>query len=115
MSPEAQAKFIDIEAVIQSKNPSLLRWMPGFVLKYIKKIIHQDHVNDFIYRQGDKKSHAFVDEIVKEFGAEVSFEGLENIPETGGCIIAANHPIGGLDSIALMQTVARKRKDIKFN
>ena len=114
MSPEAQAKFIDIEAVIQSKNPSLLRWMPRFVLKYIKKIIHQDHVNDFIFRQGDKHSHAFVDEIIREFGAEVSFEGLENIPETGGCIIAANHPIGGLDSIALMQTVARKRKDIKF-
>jgi putative hemolysin len=114
MPPEAQEKFIDIEEVIKSKNPSLLKWMPGFVLKYIKRIIHQDHVNDFIRRQGDKKSHDFVNEIVKEFGAEVSFEGLENIPEIGGCIIAANHPIGGLDSIALMQTVARKRKDLKF-
>lgn len=114
MFPAAQEKLIDIEAVIQSKNPSLLKWMPGFVLKYIKKIIHQDHVNDFIRRQGDKQGHEFVDAIVKEFGADVSYEGLENIPETGGCIIAANHPIGGLDSIALMQTVARKRKDLKF-
>ncbi|MBL7924473.1 MAG: 1-acyl-sn-glycerol-3-phosphate acyltransferase [Bacteroidia bacterium] len=113
--PEAeQKKFIDIEEVIRGKNPALLRWMPGFLLRYIKRIIHQDHINDFIRRHGDKQSHAFVNEIIKEFGAEVTFEGLENLPASGGCIIAANHPIGGLDAMALIQVLAHKRKDIKF-
>jgi len=114
MNEGEEKKLIDIEEVIHSKNPALLKWMPGFVLRYIKRIIHENDVNDFISRKGDKHSHEFVNEIIKEFGANVTFEGLENIPESGGCIIAANHPIGGLDSISLMQTVAKKRKDIKF-
>lgn len=109
-----ERKFIDIEEIIRSKNPSLLNWIPGFALRYIKRILHQEHVNDFIRRHGDKTSFAFVDEIVREFGAIVSSEGLENLPSSGGCIIAANHPIGGLDAMALIQTVAQRRTDQKF-
>lgn len=106
--------YIDIEAVIRSKNPGLLRWIPGFVLRYIKRIIHQDHINDFIRRHGDKQSHAFVDEVINEFGVNVTFDGLEHIPAEGGFIIAANHPIGGLDGMALIHVIAKKRRDQKF-
>lgn len=113
-SSQTGKKFIDVEEVIRSKNPALLKWIPGVALRYIKKILHQDHVNDFIRRHGDKTSFAFVDEIVREFGAQVSCEGLEHLPGSGGCIIAANHPIGGLDAMALIQTVAKKRKDQQF-
>lgn len=111
---EPEKNFIDVEAVIRSKNPALMNWIPTLVLRYIKRILHQDHVNDFIRRHGDKTSFAFVDEIVREFGAEISYEGLEHLPAAGGCIIAANHPIGGLDAMALIQTVARKRTDQQF-
>src|SRR5690606_37345423 len=38
----------------------------------------------------------------------------ENIPKTGGCILAANHPLGGLDGIAFMQAVGQVRPDMKF-
>jgi 1-acyl-sn-glycerol-3-phosphate acyltransferase len=114
MSDTPGKKYIDIEEVIKSKNPGLLKWMPGFAIRYIKRIIHQDHINDFLARHGEKKSFDFIDECIKEFGVEVTWEGLEHIPDQGGCIIASNHPIGGLDGIALMQVVSHKRKDIKF-
>jgi len=109
-----EKKFIDIEEVIRSKNPALMNWIPRIALRYIKRILHQEHVNDFIRRHGDKTSFAFVDEIIKEFGAAVSFEGLEHLPQSGGCIIAANHPIGGLDAMALIQVVANRRTDQQF-
>ncbi len=48
-------KLIDLEEVIRSKNPALLKWMPGLIIKYLKRIIHQDHINDFIRRHGDKQ------------------------------------------------------------
>jgi putative hemolysin len=111
---EPVKKFIDVEAVIRSKNPALLNWIPKIALRYIKRILHQDHVNDFIRRHGEKTSFAFVDEIIREFGAVVSSEGLEHLPASGGCIIAANHPIGGLDAMALIQSVASKRSDQQF-
>jgi len=109
-----QKKLIDLEEVIRSKNPALLKWMPGFIINYLKRIIHQDHINDFIRRHGDKQSYEFVDEVIKEFGVEVTYEGLENIPKEGGCIIASNHPIGGLDGMAILQVVAKVRRDQKF-
>jgi hypothetical protein len=102
-----QKKLIDLEEVIRSKNPALLKWMPGLIINYLKRIIHQDHINDFIRRHGDKQSYEFVDEVIKEFGVEVTYEGLENIPKEGGCIIASNHPIGGLDGMAILQVVAK--------
>lgn len=114
MNPESPKKFVDIEEVIHSKNPVLLKWMPGILLKYIKRIIHEDHINDFLNRHGDKKSFEFVEEVINEFGVEVTFEGLDNIPATGGCVIASNHPIGGLDGMAIINVIAKKRKDVKF-
>jgi putative hemolysin len=114
MDTEKKSDFINIEQVIRSKNPRLLKMLPGFALSYIKRIIHQDHINDFIRRHGDKKNFAFVDEIITEFGPNVTWEGLENIPSTGGCIVASNHPLGGIDGIALLQVMARRRSDIKF-
>lgn len=114
MSQPLPKKLIDIEDVIRGKNPVLLKWLPGFALSYIKRIIHQDHINEFISTHGDKKSFAFLDAIIEEFGVNVTYEGMENIPSSGGCIIAANHPIGGLDGIALLQTIGLKRKDLKF-
>jgi putative hemolysin len=114
MSQPLPKKLIDIEDVIRGKNPALLKWLPGFALSYIKRIIHQDHINEFISTHGDKKSFSFLDAIIEEFGVNVTYEGMENIPSSGGCIIAANHPIGGLDGIALLQTIGLKRKDLKF-
>lgn len=114
MNTAKGADFINIEEVIRSKNPNLLRLLPGFVIRYIKKILHQDHINDFIRRHGDKKSFEFIDEIIKEFGPKVTVEGLENIPEKGGCIIASNHPLGGIDGIAMLQVIGHRRRDINF-
>jgi len=47
-TPPTVRHQIDIEEVIRSKNPALLRWMPGFLLNYIKRIIHQAEINRFL-------------------------------------------------------------------
>lgn len=40
--------------------------------------------------------------------------GLERIPKTDGCIVAANHPTGALDGIVLIDLLSRLRPDVKF-
>ena len=44
---EQKAPFIDVEKVIASKNPTLAKLLPGFVLRYLKRIIHEDEINTF--------------------------------------------------------------------
>ncbi len=45
-----ETKLVDIEKLIASKNKKLLKWMPSFLVRYLKKILHQDEVNGFISR-----------------------------------------------------------------
>jgi putative hemolysin len=108
------APFINVREIIRKKNPRLLRWMPSFVLNYIRKILHEDEINDFIRRNGHLYNLEFVDAIVKEFGAHVKVNGIENIPARGGLILAANHPLGGLDAMALTHVVGQVRSNPVF-
>jgi putative hemolysin len=107
-------KFIDIEKVIAEKNPRLLKTLPGFAINYIKRVIHQDQINAFITEHGDKYDFDFIEKIIQEFGVQVETKGIENVPQQGGIVIASNHPLGGLDALAMMHMLSKKRKDMRF-
>jgi 1-acyl-sn-glycerol-3-phosphate acyltransferase len=107
-------KFVDVEKIIGSKNPRLLKWMPGFLLRYIKRIVHEREVNEFMAKYGHLRDFDFIRQVIEFMRLTVVVKGLENLPENGGFILAANHPLGGLDGIALMHAVGQKRKDIRF-
>jgi len=119
---EIPEKLIDIEALFTSKNPGLLRIIPGFVLSYLKRIIHQDLVNHYIYRHRKEFGLPFVTSILNEFGVKArTIDGrLQHDPSGGGIpasgrfIVAANHPLGGLDGMVLMQELGKIREDIVF-
>jgi putative hemolysin len=111
--PESE-KFINVEKAIASKNPRLLKALPGFLLKYIKRTIHENDLNEAIYRHRDKHGYEIVKAAMEVFGAHTDVKGEENIPVEGGVIMAANHPLGGLDGIAFMKVVGHYRKDIRF-
>lgn len=107
-------KFIDIEKAIYSKNPKLLKWMPGFVLKYIKNVTHEKWMNEIMDKIHQLRGMDFVNALTAEFELEVELIGKENIPETGGFILSANHPLGGIDGVALMYAIGKIRPDIRF-
>lgn len=107
-------KQIDIKNIIRSKNPRLLKIIPPFLINYLKHIIHEDEINIALEKYKDLEGLDFLDKILKEFGARINVTHPENIPYSGRYIIAANHPLGGLDGMALMHVVGKIRKDIVF-
>lgn len=107
-------KFIDIEKIIAGKNPRLLKWMPGFLLRYVKRILHETDVNEFMAAHGNLRGLDFVNKVLSEFHTTIVVKGLENLPEQGGFYVASNHPLGGFDGLALIHAVAKKRKDVLF-
>ncbi|SFB41280.1 1-acyl-sn-glycerol-3-phosphate acyltransferase [Algoriphagus aquimarinus] len=107
-------KFIDIEKAIDSKNPALLKWMPGFMLNYIKRVTHEAWMNDVLDRVDHLHGIDYAKGLMRELNIEVELKGKENIPKTGGIIIAANHPLGGIDGIALIQAIGEVRADVRF-
>ncbi len=111
---EITRNFIDLDKVIFNKSPKLARLLPRFVLSYLKRIVHQEELNAAIYRNRDKFGVDFVDAILNEFGVIVQSTGLENIPKTGRYLLASNHPLGGLDGLALMREISKVRNDFLF-
>lgn len=111
---EIGKNFLNIENVIRSKNPKLLKFLPRFIISYLKRIIHQDEMNATIYNHRDKFGLDFVDATLKDFNISIEIKGLENIPPSGGCIFVANHPLGGMDGMAFFQAIGKVRKDLVF-
>ena len=114
MKPTKKIPQVDIEKLIGSKNKPLLRLMPKFILNYVKRIIHQDEVNHFLQIHHTEFGLDFIAAALQEFNLHITTQGIENLPRTGGIIVASNHPLGGLDALALMQEIGKKRTDIKF-
>jgi putative hemolysin len=113
-----EKKFIDIDKIVAERAKNLPRFLQKMIAAYLKRIAHQDEVNDALYRYRNRFENDFADAAFEEFNPELEVVGLENVPTTGGCIIAANHPLGGLDGIAMMHIVGGEkrgiRKDIRF-
>jgi putative hemolysin len=107
-------KFIDIEEVIRKKNPKLLKVLPKFLIRYLKHITHQDELNDAINKNKNKFGTDFVKGILQELGIRFEVYGTENIPVSGRFIFAANHPLGGLDGLVLIDDVGKHFPHLKF-
>ena len=107
-------KFINIKEVIRKKNPSLAKFLPGFVISLLKKLIHEDEVNRVIYDYRDFYGLDFVRCVLNDLKVTYSTEGLENIPANKRYIFASNHPLGGFDGLVLMDAIGTRFPDIRF-
>ncbi len=106
--------MIDIDKAFNDKNPRLYKLLPGFFINWIKRIVHQEEINQFVKESENGTAIQFGANAVTALGAKAESIGLENIPKTGGVIIAANHPLGGADGLALIGEVGKVRNDLKF-
>ncbi|RZF62421.1 1-acyl-sn-glycerol-3-phosphate acyltransferase [Sphingobacterium corticibacterium] len=111
---EEQVKFIQVREVIRKKSPKLAKWIPSPLISYLERVIHEDEINDIMTRFRDLYGLDFVDALIADLGVKVVLEGAENIPVSDSVIFASNHPLGGLDGIAIMQAIGRHRRDVKF-
>jgi putative hemolysin len=107
-------KFIDVEQVLHSKAPKVKKWMPGFVLGWLKRKLHEDEINEIMHELRDVRELEFNKRGLEKFGANIQVVNHHFVPKTGGIIVAANHPLGGLDGMALIKAVGDVRSDVRF-
>ncbi len=111
-----KVKLVNIDEIVKSKSPKLYKFIPKFLLSYLKKITHQDGViNYMIANHSDKEPHVFSTICLNHFGAVRKVEGIENLPKGDGrMIFVSNHPLGGLDGMAFIEAVHKIYGDLKF-
>ncbi|MFZ2340481.1 MAG: 1-acyl-sn-glycerol-3-phosphate acyltransferase [Bacteroidales bacterium] len=105
---------VDVEQILYSKNPALKKVIPGFLFRYLKKIVHQDELNVFLQKAGHLRDAEFISAGLKEFAISYRVTGSENLPEKGRYIFVSNHPLGGLDGLVFIHELSKYYPEVKF-
>lgn len=111
--------MINIEQAVIKKFPTFAS-QPGIIrrpaVSFLKKMIHQDKVNEFLKKNRGLEGFEFIDAVFDyfNFSYSVSARDRANIPAEGRVVIIANHPIGSLDGLALLKLVGEVRNDVKI-
>ena len=96
--------ILDLDKVVEDKFGK--GKVPRFVVSWLKRFIHQDHLNGFL-KQG-YLGVEFAEKALEYYDVHVTVEGLENIPADGRYTFAANHPLGGIDALSVLASIGRK-------
>ncbi len=101
-------KYIDIEAVLEAKAPSLKKKLPGFLISYLKRIVHEDDLNGFFTDHWNDDGRDFVSSFLDELEISYSVKMEVNFPEDGRKTFVCNHALGGLDGVVLLKMLCDK-------
>ena len=96
---------LDVNKIIAAKLPRLYSKIPPFIIRYLKKILHQDELNEIIRLNRNNRGVDFMRGVVNYFGLNFELFGLDELPMDKTMIFASNHPLGGLDGICLSTVI----------
>lgn len=104
---------LDIAGILKKRIPaSKQRFIPGFLYKALARLIHQDELNEMLRVSYPSMGSEFSKKILKYLDIEIEIEGAENLPKEGKRVVfASNHPLGGLDGIALIAVLGDRYGD----
>lgn len=108
-----QVQQIDLRAIFNAKVPKLMKRMPNWLFRKIQRLLHEDDINAILARCGHLQGVDFVQAVIKEFNLDVVVNGAENLTATNRIVVASNHPLGGLDGIALLGKIGEQRADVQ--
>ena len=107
---ETIEKTIDIDKILASKMGKKVKFVPKFLVRWLKHIIHEDEVNRFLWESRDKSGTEWLTECVRYLDMDLRIEGLENLPDKNDgklYTFVSNHPLGGQDGVALGSIIGK--------
>lgn len=101
--------LIDLRKIFTAKVPKLMKHMPNWLFRKIQKLLHEDDINAVLTNYGHLSGVDFINALIADFNLELELQGVDNLMASGRILVASNHPLGGLDGIALIAAVGNHR------
>ena len=108
---EITEKTIDVRAILKGKMGAKAKYVPAPVVKWLEHILHQDEVNDFLWRHRDVTGVEWLEACVDYLGMKLDIVGADNLPDKDDgrlYTFVSNHPLGGVDGVAIGAIIGRR-------
>lgn len=99
---------IDVASVLRQRVPKYYRWMPRFVVRALERLICQDELNAILRLVGNKQGVEAVRCALEYLDIHLNVHGIEHVHDGTRYIFASNHPLGGLDGLALIDILGER-------
>ena len=109
-----QPMKIDVDKVLRERLPRHYKFIPRFVVHWLERTICQDKLNAILLKMAGKNSVDAATAALDEMDITVKATGLDRLPD-GRYMFVSNHPLGGLDGLALISLLGQRYdRKIKF-
>ena len=101
---------INIDKILHDKMGNKAKFVPRPLVSWLKKILHQDEVNRYLWESRHLSGTEWLEECVRYLDMSIELVGEENLPDKNdGKLYAfvSNHPLGGEDGVALGAIIGR--------
>ncbi len=110
--------MINVQQTLTSKVPTIAKMPKLFqipIVATVRALVHEHDINRFIEDNSHLDAFDFIEKTLEyfNFSYKTIQSQIENIPKTGRVVIIANHPLGALDALSLIDMVKNIRQDIK--
>lgn len=102
---------IDLRKILNDRLGSRSRWVPAFVLHALERLVRQKELNRLLEVGFPSTGSEFSRKVLEELGINVEVEGLDELPDGEVFEFVSNHPLGGLDGIALVSVLGARYGD----
>lgn len=101
---------IDLRQVLASKLGSKARFVPKALVRWLERFICADELNGMLARFYPKRGAEFCEAALSDLDVKVEVANPEMFPPVADrrVIFVCNHPLGGLDGVALIAELCRR-------
>lgn len=99
---------IDLAAILKAKLGKKYRYVPSFLVRSLSRTICADGLNKLLADNFPKRGAEFCRGVFHDLDVTVEARGIGNLPDPSHrrVVIVSNHPLGGLDGMALIDFFA---------
>ncbi len=100
---------IDIDSVLRQRASRYYKFIPRFLIRWLERTVCQERLNWLLERNRGRRDADFCRGVLDDLNVGIKVTGEQNLhPDTDRrVVIVSNHPLGGLDGIALIDYVTR--------
>lgn len=103
---------LDLDSILRRRaSASAMRYIPRLATRLLERAICQEELNGILRRTYPRRGSAFSRAVLADLDITLQIDGADNIPQSGRFIFASNHPLGGLDGIALIAVLGERYGD----